>query len=98
MVQFLTIRRCLSTLRQRLIYEHRHVVTANARALTFYQDFRGAAKVIEQLRRVNEDVRNRPEYRETLMILEPVLLGVMGKRHESMEHAQVGWAQTDRGF
>jgi LuxR family maltose regulon positive regulatory protein len=96
MGQFRTIRRWLSALPQQLIDNHPHLVTANAWALTFCQDFRLAAKVIEQLRRVSEDPRNPVAYRETLMVLEPVLLGVMGRRQESMERALAAWAQIER--
>jgi ATP/maltotriose-dependent transcriptional regulator MalT len=96
MGQFRTIRRWLSALPQPLIEEYPHLASANAWALTFCQDFRVAAKVIEQLRRVNEDPRNPAAYRETLMVLEPVLLGVMGRRQESMDRAQAGWEQGER--
>jgi hypothetical protein len=59
---FRTIRRWLSALPQPLIEEYPHLASANAWALTFCQDFRVAAKVIEQLRRVNEDPRNPAAY------------------------------------
>jgi LuxR family maltose regulon positive regulatory protein len=95
MGQFRTIRRWLSALPAQLIDEHPQLVAGNAWARTFCQDFLNAGEMIAQLRRASEGPRGLV-YRESLMVLEPVLLGAMGRRQECLERAQAAWAQVDR--